>query len=76
MGRMSARYVANKLGRSIAGVYKDWQDMGLVKKDSWGDWTLTELGRKKGGRMSSGSRLQVPTFDFDEIKKTMDEFKK
>ena len=48
--------------------------MGLVYKDKFGDWVLTELGRSHGGKMSSGSHLSVPTFDFDVIEKMMIDF--
>ena len=41
--------------------------MGLVIKDKFGDWVLTDLGRSIGGKMSSGNRLSVPTFDADFI---------
>lgn len=74
MERMSARFVANKMGMSTAGVYKTWEAMGIVMKDSWGDWTLTDLGREIGGKMSNGNRLQVPVFDFEQIRNLMQEF--
>lgn len=74
MGRMSARFVAQQVGKSASWVYEMWKDMGLVTKDKFGDWVLTELGRASGGKMSSGSRLEVPTFDFDTIEKMMIDF--
>lgn len=74
MSRMSARYVAREVGQSVAWVYALWKDMGLVVKDKFGDWALTEAGYNIGGKMSSSSRLPVPTFDFDVIENKMIEF--
>ena len=74
MSRMSARYVAIKVGQSVAWVYEMWKDMGLVVKDKFGDWALTEAGRSIGGRMSKSNHLPVPTFDFDTIEKMMIDF--
>lgn len=71
MSRMSARFVAKKVGMSTEWVYKMWKEMGLVIKDSIGDWILTEKGYKVGGQMSIGSKLSVPTFKFEEIEKMM-----
>ena len=47
MGRMSARFVAEKVGMSAEWVYEMWKDMGLVIKDKFGDWALTEVGRNR-----------------------------
>ncbi|MDW8802650.1 hypothetical protein P8V03_15995 [Clostridium sp. A1-XYC3] len=74
MNRMSARFVAQKVGMRATGVYDMWKDMGLVIKDKFGDWVLTDLGRKTGGRMSDGNRLSVPTFEFEIIEKMMIDF--
>ena len=74
MSRMSARFVAQKVGQSTSWVYNIWKDMGLVIKDKFGDWVLTDLGREIGGRMSSGNHLAVPIFDFDTIEKMMIDF--
>lgn len=74
MSRMSARFVAQKVGKSAAWVYDMWKDMGLVTKDKFGDLVLTETGRKLGGKMSSGSHLSVPTFKFEDIEKLMIDF--
>ena len=71
MGRMSARFVAIKLGQSAQWVYEMWNAMGLVVKDK-GNWLLTDLGRKVGGKYSSGSG--VPTFNFEAIEKLMVDF--
>ena len=71
MERMSARFVAKRVGMSTRWVYDLWKEMGLVCKDKFGDWVLTELGRSHGGRMSNGDSLQVPTFDFSVIEKLM-----
>ena len=74
MSRMSARFVAQKVGMSTAWVHNLWKDMGLVMKDKFGDWVLTQAGRDIGGTMSKGNRLQVPTFDFKKIEALMIEF--
>ncbi len=74
MGRMSARYVGEKVGMSVAWVYNMWKDMGLVVKDKFGEWSLTEEGRKIGGRMSKNNHCPVPTFDFHIIEKKMIDF--
>jgi len=60
MGRMSARFVGNKVGMSTESVYGMWKDMGLVIKDKFGDWTLTEAGISIGGRMSNSNNCPVP----------------
>ena len=74
MTRMSARFIGQKLCMSTKDVYEMWKDMGLVIKDAFGDWVLTDKGYKIGGKMSSGNRLSVPTFKFDEISKKMIKF--
>lgn len=74
MSRMSARFVAQKVGMTTQWVYTLWSEMGLIVKDKFGDWILTEAGRAIGGRMSHGSRLEVPTFDFEVIEKMMIDF--
>lgn len=51
-----------------------WKDMGLVNKDKFGNLTLTDFGRKIGGKMSEGSRRPVPTFEFETIEKMVIEF--
>ncbi len=76
MSRMPARYIAIKLGQSAAWVYEMWKDMGLVVKNKFGDWTLTEAGYSIGGRMSKGKYLSVPTFDFETIENMMIDFYK
>ena len=73
--RMLARYIAKELiGYTAADVYDLWYDMGLVIKDKFGDWALTELGRSIGGRMSKSDRLPVPTFDSDKVIDMMIDF--
>lgn len=68
MSRKSARYIAQELiGYTAADVYEIWKDMGLVIKDKFGDWTLTELGRSIGGKMSKSDHLPVPTFEADKV---------
>ena len=73
MSRMSARFIAQKVGLSTSGVYELWEAMGLVVKDRLGYWDLTDHGRVNGGRLSNG-RVPVPTFDFDYIVKMMEEY--
>lgn len=74
MERMSARFVAKRVGMSTEWVYGMWKDMGLVIKDKFGDWILTDLGKTIGGRMSSNSNLSVPTFEFQTVEKMMIDF--
>lgn len=74
MSRMSAKYIANKVGKSTTWVYELWETMELVTKDKFGDWALTEFGRSVGGKMSKGNYLSVPVFDFETIIKLMMDF--
>lgn len=75
MSRKSARFIADMLcNYTVKDIYAIWKDMGLVIKDKFGDWVLTDLGRSLGGRMSNGDRLSVPTFDDDFIIEKMIEF--
>ncbi|MBR4057655.1 MAG: hypothetical protein IKK00_05915 [Oscillospiraceae bacterium] len=74
MGRMSARYVGRAVGMPSQWVYDLWHKMGLVVKDKFGDWVLTDAGRQIGGKMTTGSRLSVPSFDFSVIEKLMIDF--
>ena len=68
MGMKSARFIAQELiNYTTKDVYEIWKDMGLVIKDKFGDWVITELGRSIGGKMSKGTRLSVPIFDSDKI---------
>ena len=75
MGRKSARFIAEMFSNYTTNdVYDIWKDMGLVVKDNFGDWVLTDLGKSIGGKMSSGNRLSVPTFHADFIIDKMIEF--
>ncbi len=74
MDRLSARYVADRVGMSTQWVYDLWKDMGLVVKDKAGDWILTEAGRSVGGRMSKNNYRPVPTFEFKVIEQMMIDF--
>ena len=68
MSRKSARYIAQELiGYTAADVYDIWKDMGLIIKDKFGDWALTELGRSIGGKMSKSDHPPVPTFEADKV---------
>lgn len=48
--------------------------MGLIIKDKFGDWILTDIGKSIGGKMSNGNRLSVPTFEAEMIIDKMIEF--
>lgn len=74
MSRMSARYIGQKVGKKTSEVYDIWSNMDLVAKDKYGDWILTDLGKKIGGKMSNGNRLPVPIFDLKIIKEMMVDF--
>lgn len=75
MGMKSARFIAEELiNYTTKDVYEIWKDMGLVEKDKFGDWIITEIGRSIGGKMSKGSRLSVPVFDSDKIIDMMIDF--
>ena len=75
MSRKSARFIADMLSNyTTKDVYDIWKEMGLVIKDNMGDWTLTELGKNIGGKMSNGNRLQVPTFEAEMIIEKMIQF--
>lgn len=75
MSRKSARFIAEMLSNyTTTDVYEIWRDMGLVVKDKFGDWALTDVGRSLGGKMSSGERLSVPTFNAEFIIDKMIEF--
>lgn len=74
MGRKSARFFANQMGTNTQWVYQMWKDMGLVMKDKFGDWVLTDLGKQSSGKMSSNNYVPVPTFEFEKIEKMMIDF--
>jgi hypothetical protein len=74
MSRMPARFIGQKIGKKASEVYEIWSNMGLVIKDKYGDWILTDLGKKIGGKMSNSNYLHVPIFDFEMIKETMIDF--
>ena len=74
MGRMSARFFGIEVGMGTEWVYDMWKDMGLVIKDKFGDWALTEAGRSIGGRLSKSNHSPVPTFDFEVLEKMMIDF--
>lgn len=73
--RASARKIANFVsGCSTKDIYRYLQAMGFVAKDKFG-WTLTELGKANGGKMSS-SDYPTPTFIVEDIAKKIIKFKK
>ncbi len=71
MSRMSARFIGKEVGLTPAAVYDLLEKLGYVVKNKLGDWVLTEIGRTHGGKMSSGSRVSVPTFDLDKIESAL-----
>lgn len=74
MSKMSARYIGKKVCMKTTEVYDMWSDMGLVVKDKFGDWILTESGKKIGGKMSNGNHLSVPIFELKTIEEIMIDF--
>ena len=76
MDRKSARFIAQDLLKKTSEIYDIWERMGVVYKDKFGDWSLTELGKTLGGKMSKGSALSVPTFEKDIIIEAMRRFLK
>lgn len=71
--RMSARFFGIERCESADFIYKLWEEMGLVIKDSLGDWRLTDLGLKHGGGWSRGN-FKAITFDAEHLLPLMDEF--
>lgn len=76
MNRMSAKYIGQALSMTTKEVYEMWNDMGLVSKDKFGDWILTELGKEIGGEMSKNNYISVPTFELEKIEQLMVDFYK
>ena len=74
MNRVSARFFGNKAIISTQRVYEIWHALGLIMKNKYGDWTLTNAGIEIGGRMSKSSYLSVPTFEYDVIKPLVDKY--
>lgn len=75
MGRKPASLIAKMLQNfTTKDVYEMWKDMGIVVKDKFGDWVLTEAGKSIGGRMSKNSYHPVPTFEDEDIINKMSEF--
>lgn len=74
MSKMSARFVGQKVGLKASEVYDIWKNMGLVVNDKYGDWIITELGKKIGGKMSNGNYSPVPIFEFKMIEEMMIDF--
>ena len=77
MERKSAKFIAQILyNYTTTDVYKMWEDMGLVVKDKFGEWILTDLGKSFGGKMSGGNWTSVPTFEAEFIINKIIEFSK
>lgn len=75
MGRKPASLIAKMLENfTTKDVYEMWKDMGIVVKDKFGDWVLTEAGKSIGGRMSKNSYYPVPIFEDEDIINKMSEF--
>lgn len=73
---MSARFIAKAFGEKAAWAYDVMKELGLVVKDKFGEWTLTDLGRQIGGRMSTSNYRPVPSFDFEIVAKMIEEHMK
>ena len=43
--------------------------MGLIMKDNFGEWVLTDFGKHIGGKMSNGTHVSVPTFELKKLRK-------
>ena len=76
MGRMSAHFIAREFGQKASWAYEIMKELGLVVKDKFGDWALTDLGKKIGGKMSQSSYRPVPSFDFEIVSKMIEEYLK
>ena len=74
MNRKSARFVGLEICLPTKKVYEIWHQMGLVMKNTYNEWILTQKGYDIGGKMSHNSYVPVPTFDLDTIVKLMKEF--
>lgn len=74
--RMSARFFGLQMGMSTDSVYSIWENLGLIIKDKFGEWVLTDAGRSIGGKMSKSNYCPVPTFEFEVIEKIMIKDKK
>lgn len=74
MDRKSARFVGLEMCLPTKKVYEIWHQMGLVMKNVYNEWVLTQKGYDLGGKMSNNSYVPVPTFDLATIKKSMEEF--
>lgn len=72
MTRMSARFIAKQVGLTTKKVYEMWKEMGVIENDKFG-WSLTEAGRKLGGKLSKGD-YPVPTFKLEDITNAMVKF--
>ena len=72
MSKASARYIGKCFGMDANWTYEVWEDMGLIVKNKFGDWILTEAGKKIGG--STSKRYGVPIFKGEEIVPMMNEF--
>lgn len=75
MMRKPASLIARMLENfTTKDVYEMWKDMGIVVRDKFGDWVLTETGRNIGGRMSKNSYHPVPIFEDEFIIDKMIDF--
>lgn len=59
---MSVRFMGIAIRKSTQWVYKTGESIGVVTKDNFGNWTLTNYGRQIDGKMSCSNYLSVPTF--------------
>ena len=68
--RMSATYIAEEIGTSKEAVLKCLETKGLIVYEL-GSWSLTDLGKERGGRPSRD--YGVPTFGEDIIEELRSE---
>ena len=76
MSKSGATGIGKAIGMMPKTVNKILSQMGYIMKDKFGNWILTELGKKKGGTYSQQTNYPVPTFDLENICLDIAEFLK
>lgn len=66
MNRMSVKFIAYQVGLSEKKLYEVLEAKGIVTKNEFSKWILTNHGRESGGVMSKGER-SIPTFRLEDI---------
>lgn len=74
MSRIGATGMGKSIGLTAKAVNEIWDQMGLIMKDKFGDWILTEFGKQLGGEYSKRTNYPVPTFEISVIKPMMIKF--